>query len=349
MRRSPTRTPSTLSIATRLAGRLPAVIIEQPPESSGESAAPPSRPPAGGAPRPPPATELDPLPDDASDTRAIHLRRLLGHPATLIITGVLALIALGAVGAYAGFAPGAAAAVVVIALALIVVWLIANGQAREDFFNAYANRRGLSRIDGESAVPPLTPLLRNGDKRYAEQRFNGVLPGGMNGSLCLYTYEETTTDSDGDRQTTYVHYTIAITQLPATAPYLQELFCQRRLGFRFLDGMEDAFRKRQRVEQESAAVDKAYEIFIGANDDMNRARQVLSPTFLVWLDANSPEAYAFELCAGSLVCNVKGHKKTAAELDALCSASAAVARRLSEEAAEVSQPPPDSVPPLGPR
>jgi hypothetical protein len=106
-----------------------------------------------------------------------------------------------------------------------------------------------------------------------------------------------------------------------------------------MDGMEDAFRKRQRVEQESEAVDKAYEIFIGEQDDMNRARQVLSPSFLVWLDQNSPEAYAFELVAGSLVCNVKGHKKSSSELDKLCQASAAVARRLQEEATEVIRTP----------
>ena len=65
-----------------------------------------------------------------------------------------------------------------------------------------------------------------------------------------------------------------------------------------MDSAEDVFRKRQRVEQESEGVDKRYEIFIGEHDDMNRARQVLSPSFLVWLDAHSPEAYAFELCAG---------------------------------------------------
>ena len=130
-----------------------------------------------------------------------------------------------------------------------------------------------------------------------------------------------------------------MTQLPDTAPLISELYCQRRVGFRFMDSAEDVFRNRQRVEHESEAVDKRYEIFIGGSDDMNHALQVLSPTFLVWLDAHSPEAYAFELCAGSLVCNVKGHKKTAADLDALCEASAAVARRLAEEADEVSRPP----------
>jgi hypothetical protein len=96
------------------------------------------------------------------------------------------------------------------------------------------------------------------------------------------------------------------------------------------------FRKRQRVEQESEAVDKTYEIFIGANDEMGRARQVLSPTFLVWLEQNSDEDFAFELCAGSLVANVKGHKKAAVELDQICTASAAIARRLHEESAELA-------------
>ena len=66
--------------------------------------------------------------------------------------------------------------------------------------------------------------------------------------------------------------------------FMHELYAQRRVGFRFLDGAEDVFRKRQRVEHESEAVDKAYEIFCGADDDMNRARQVLSPQFLVWLE-----------------------------------------------------------------
>jgi hypothetical protein len=289
--------------------------------------------------------DLPPIPDDASDTRGAHLRSLLASPVTLILGGALAGLALVGVGTQVGWGPGGGAAAGVIAIALIVVWAIANSRAREDFFNAYAQGRKLTRIGGKSSLPPITPLLQKGDNRYAEQRFNGVLPGGMDGSLCLYTYEDTSTDSDGNRQTTYIHYTIAMTQLPQTAAMMQELFCQRRFGFRFMDSAEDVFRRRQRVEHESEAVDKKFEIFIGANDDMNMARQVLSPSFLVWLEGHSPEAYAFELCAGSLVCNVKGHKKTSAELDELCEASAAVARRLADEAAEIIQAPPSAPPP----
>ena len=309
-----------------------------PPETSGAASEPPPGSPQPAIPDPPDPPEPAPVPDDADDTRGVHLRRLALHPVTLIAGGVLAAVALVAIGTQVNFGIGAAAAGAVILLVAIVVWLIASSQAQQDFFRAYAEGRGLTRLDGQSNLPPITPLLSKGDRRYAEQRFDGVLPGGMDGSLCLYTYEEISRDSDGNKETTYVHYTIAMTQLPATAAFMQELYCQRRFGFRFMDSAEDVFRKRQRVEQESEAVDKSYEIFIGEHDEMNRARQILSPTFLVWLENHSPEAYAFELCAGSLVCNVKGHKKSAPELDLLCQASAAVARRMQEEAAEMIDP-----------
>ena len=256
----------------------------------------------------------------------------------MIIGGVLAVIALAIGATQAGPGIGALAAAVVVLMVLVVVFMLATGRAQDDFFTAYASGRDLTRIEGHTQLPPITPLLSKGDERYAEERLNGVLPGGLDGSLCLYTYEEETRDSEGHKETTYIHFTIAMTQLPATAPLIQELFCQRRVGFRFMDSMEDVFRKRQRVEQESEAVDRSYEIFIGARDEMNVARQILSPSFLVWLEQHSDENFAFELVAGSLVANVKGHKKSAAELDQFCEATAAVARRLSEEAAEAPAP-----------
>jgi hypothetical protein len=211
-----------------------------------------------------------PPPDDADDTRGLHLRRLVRHPLTLIATTVLAAAGLAIGTAAAGIGVGALAAVGVLLVALIVVWVIANGRARQDFFAAYAQGRGLTRVDDRSSLPPLTPLLRKGDRRYADQRFDGALPGGLEGNLCLYTYEEDYHDSDGDRQTTYVHYTLAIAELPASRALIDELYCQRRVGFRFMDSMEDVFRKRQRVEQESEAVDRSYEIFIGERDVLRR-------------------------------------------------------------------------------
>ena len=317
--------------------RLTVVADEAPDETVEQRSEPP--PGKGGSslsdlPKPP---DLPPVPDDAADTRGHHLRRLAANPLTIGLTVVLAAIALIAVGSQVGLGIGAASAAGVLVVALVVVWLLAASRAADDFFDAYSAGRGLTRIEGKSNLPPITPLLRKGESRYAEQRFNGILPGGLEGSLCLYTYEDETRDSDGNKQTNYVRFTVVITQLPATAPFVHELFCQRRSGFRFMDSMEDVFRKRQRVEHESEAVDRKFEIFTGATDEINRARQILSPTFLIWLEGHSPEAFAFELVAGSLVTNVKGHKKSASELDPLCEATAAVARRLLEEATEVSE------------
>jgi hypothetical protein len=250
------------------------------------------------------------------------------------LTWTVAIIVLLAVGTQAGFGLGAAGAGVVLVIALVIVWLIATNRAAGDFFNAYAAGRGLTRIGERSSLPPVTPLLQKGDRRYTEELFNGRLPGGVVGSLALYTYEETSTDSKGNRQTTYYHFTVAVTQLPETAPFLSELALQRRFGFRFLDSAEDVFRARQRVEVESELADKRFEIFTGKHDDMNRARQVFTPTFIVWLGEEAHEGIAFELSAGALVVNIKGHKKTAHELDAFCEGAAVIARRLLDEAIE---------------
>jgi hypothetical protein len=184
----------------------------------------------------------------------------------------------------------------------------------------------------------VTPLLCKGDERYAEKTLRGALPGGVDGTIALYTYEEESRDSDGNEQTTYYHFTLALSEIPESAAFIGDLLCQRRAGFRFLDSAEDAFRTRQRVELESIAADRRYEVFAGENEDLNRVRQVFEPTFIVWLAENAPEDFAFELGAGTLVCNVKGHLKSAADLDSLCEAASHVAARLREEATELTRP-----------
>ena len=289
--------------------------------------------PEGGLVKGAPTEDLPPV--SATATRGKRFGALAKNVWALGVTWVLAIAAL-IVGATYGenIAIGAAAAAAVLLLALLIVFLIASSQAANDFFAAYAQSRGLTRIAGRGSLPPVTPLLRRGDRRYTDEIFNGLLPGGLSGSLAHYTFEETSTDSDGDRDTTYYHYTVAVSQLPETAPFLSELALQRRAGFRFLDGAEDIFRSRQRVEVESELADKKFEIFTGKHDDMGKARQVFSPSFLVWLGEEAHKGVAFELVAGAFVANIKGHLKTAEELDAFCRDAAVIAKRLDEEACE---------------
>jgi hypothetical protein len=304
-----------------------------------------SAPPDHPASQPPPGAEPveavavgDPvtpaIPLDADDTRGAHFRTLLRNPVTLSLGSTLVIGGLVAGTLAAGIGVGLAVAVAAAILVVSVAYLIASGRAREDFFGAYASARGLTRASGRTDLPPSTPLLRKGDRRYAEQVMNGVLPGGAPGAIGLYTYEVKTTDSEGNTDTDYYRFTVVLHDVPAVASRCSDVYCQRREGFRFMDSAEDVFRRMQRLELESEALDKRYEIFFGAADDPGWMKQLFSPSFIVWLTTEAPDDFAFELSAGSLCVNVKGHHDDAAELDRLCAAAGAVAQRLAEEAAE---------------
>jgi hypothetical protein len=278
---------------------------------------------------PPPAA-----PQDDDDLRGFYFRQLLGSKVTRIIGGIL-VVAAGVGGAIAaGPIVGAGAAVVVILGVFIVCLIMASSRAASAFYQAYAASRNLSYNGGRGSLPPSCELLRKGDARYTDRSLTGALPGGPNGTLAHYTYEEETTDSDGNRQTSYYHFTVVYCELPQLAQFVQELVCHRRSGFRFMDSTEDKFRKRHRVELESEAFDKHFESFAGEHDDLNRVRQIYEPTFIVWLAEQAPKNFEWDIVGGSLMCSVKGQLDSTAELDGMCAAAGVVAKRLFDEAGE---------------
>jgi hypothetical protein len=282
----------------------------------------------------PPSSPSEAAPDDANDLRGFHFRRLLGKATTWIAIAI-AVLGAGIAGAvYLGLAVGAGAAVAVFLLALLAVFAIADSKAEDAFFETYAAQRGLS-LAGKSPLPPSTPLLRKGDDRYAERTLAGSIADGVEGVLALYTYEDETTDSEGNRQTNYYRYTVGLVPVPECAAHIPELFCQRKSGLRSLEKLEDAFRRsKQRVKLESEKLDERYEIFSGTEQDQVWLRRFFSPSFIVWLGEEAPKKFAFELVGGTLCCYVSGHKKSAADLDTIAAASATVARRLRDEALE---------------
>jgi hypothetical protein len=279
-------------------------------------------------------TTADGLPDDADDLRGLYFRALLSKPLTLVLLGIAVVAAGVAAAVFLGPAIGAAVAAGALLLGLLVVFAIADSRSEDAFFNVYGEQRGMV-VYGKSRLPQATPLLRKGDDRYAERTLEGQLGDGVKGMIALYTYEEESTDSEGHSQTDYYRYTVGLAEVPECAGFVPELYCQRKFGLRALEKLEDAFRRsKERVKLESAALDERYEIFAAGGQDPNRLRQLFSPTFVVWLSESAPEKFAFELVGGNLCCYVSGHKKKAAELDSIRAASAAVATRLREEAAE---------------
>jgi hypothetical protein len=274
------------------------------------------------------------LPDDANDLRGFHFKRLLRKPLTLILIGGFALIAGGLLGGLIGPAVGGGAFVLALLAGVVVVFAIADSQAEQAFFQSYAEQHGLE-LGGRAPLPATTPLLRKGDDRYAERTLSGVLAEGTEGVLALYTYEDETTDSEGNQQTNYYRYTLGLVPVPESVAHVPELYCQRKFGLHSLEKLEDVFRRsKERVKLESEALDDKYEIFAGKGQDESWLRQLFAPTFIVWLTDSAPKRFAFELVDGSLCCYVNGHKEKAEELDEICAATAAVAKRLRDESTE---------------
>ncbi|MET0558490.1 MAG: hypothetical protein ABW065_07440 [Solirubrobacterales bacterium] len=287
------------------------------------------------APPPAPEASATAAPDDANALRGFHFKRILRKPLTLILIGAFVLVVgIGVAAALSAPLFGLIAAAAALLVGVGIVFAIADSRAADAFFAAYARQHDLV-LGGRTSLPAATPLLRKGDDRYAERTLTGVLGGNVGGILALYTYEDETTDSEGNRQTNYYRYTLGLTEVPECAGRVPELYCQRKFGLRSLEKFEDVFRtSKERVKLESEELDKRYEIFAGKEQDAVWLRRLFSPTFIVWLTESAPEKFAFELVGGTLCCYVDGHREDAAKLDAVATATTAVATRLRDEATE---------------
>lgn len=257
-------------------------------------------------------------------------RQLVGSPPVIIGGLALAIAASlpGLSNQNIGLALLGPAAVALIGL--VVIAAIAHNRAEKAFFAAYAVQRGME-LTGKQRLPALTPMLRKGDDRYAERVLSGRLGEEVQGKVALYTYETESTDSKGNKQTSYHRFTLGLVEIPELMPLVPELICQRRSGLRMFEKVEDVFRKAQRITLESEAMADKYEIFASAGQDQVWLRRLFSPTFIVWLTEHAPDGIAFEIANGLLCLDFRGHKKSAEELDQVRETTAYIARRLRQE------------------
>jgi hypothetical protein len=223
-----------------------------------------------------------------------------------------------------------------IAIGLGVVFWLADRNAANAFWEVYARTRDL-RLGGKTQVRETTPLLREGNLSYATRTLDGQLAAGIVGTLALFTYEEETRGLNGQRETAYHDFTIAIAEVPECAPYIHELYVRQRRGQLALGEFGDGFHRGKRVVKlESEALDKRFETLVGDGQDELWTRRLFSPAFVVWLAETKPKKLSFELLDGSLVAFVPGHREDARDLDELAAAAGAIARRLLEESAQTS-------------
>jgi len=280
-----------------------------------------------------PWQESDPA--NANSLRWSEFKRLLRLPET---RGLLFGAVVG--GGILGLLINPSTAWVLPLLALVVgigvVFWIADRNAAREFWEVYARVRGFD-LGGRTRLPEATPLLREGTLSYATRTLDGQIVPGIYGTLALYTYEEETIGLNGQPETVYNDFTLVLAELPECAPYIPELYAQARRGAHPLATFGDGFRRgRRTVRLESEALDKRFEILVGARQDEVWTRRLFTPAFVVWLAEAPPKKLSVELVDGTLVAYVPGHKEDAKDLDALAAAAGAIARRLLEESAQTS-------------
>jgi hypothetical protein len=231
---------------------------------------------------------------------------------------------------------GLIAAAALFGFFLIFTGVNAYSHAEREFFRRYSNSRGLDYVEGEVPLGFSTGLFSKGRRRWSEQTMVGKLSEGREAVMGLLVYEEKTghNPQTGQETTREVRHTVACTEVPELRGKIDALIVQPRVGFRFFDSAEDALRSgRHRVEVESDALDRRYEIFVRSEADENMARQIFSPKVIDWLAAQ-PNSIGFELEGGELVLAVKGHHKSEAPLDAMWQRASELAERLAAEGRE---------------
>lgn len=227
------------------------------------------------------------------------------------------------------------------ALALVIglgtAFWIADRNAAREFWEVYARARGYG-LGGRTHLPEATPLLREGMTSYATRTLDGQIVTGIYGTLALYTYEEEVVGLNGQVETSYNDFTLAIAELPECAPFIPELYVEARRGPHPLATFGEALRRgRRQVRLESEELDKRFETFVGESQDELWTRRLFTPAFVVWLAESKPKKLSVELVDGTLVAYVPGHVEDAKGLDALAAAAGTIARRLLEESAQTSR------------
>lgn len=273
---------------------------------------------------------------DANSLRGAKFKELLGKARTWIII-VICSVALAAAGAIIGPAIAGALFVITFLTGIAVTFFVADHQAAQAFYEAYAESRGLTRWTTKS-LGGSTPLLRKGDKQRVDVLFEGELSPGIEGQLSLWNFIVESRDSKGNETEVNYPFTIVLVSLPETLQHLRDLRVQRQSGFKALEKFEDSFRRsHERVTLESEAMRDKYEIFMGKEEDAIWVRRFFSPSFIVWLTETPPEKFGFELENGYLCAYVPKHRDSAEGLDEMTAIGVEVAKRLREEATQSSK------------
>lgn len=267
------------------------------------------------------------FPESVDALRGEVFGELLRTPWVPALIGGAALAAGLAVGIAVAPLLGLAAAVCVAASGLGVAFAVAWRLASRDFFATYAREHGLEILAED--LPEVTPLLCAGTGRDTDLAMRGELAPDVVGTLAHYTYSEHIPGGGKGASGSAAIYklTVVLVDVPGMDS-IPLLLCHGRHGSQRTDPLDDALRRprRKRLELESEAADRRFEIFVDPDQDQIRLRRLFSPSLIVWLAESMPTA--FELVNGHLCCFAGGHLDSAAALDEVVAGAVELSRRL---------------------
>jgi hypothetical protein len=230
-------------------------------------------------------------------------------------------------------------AVVLGGIVLIVLWVRASGSAEDDFLTAWGRAHDLAFVESPD-LGEGTPLLREGDKRKAENGLVGRLDGHPL-VLCHYTYTVVSysTDSNGSRTRQETDHPFTVARLDGLAGSIEHLTLHPRsiIDRGWLDRADSALTSNRVVELESMELHKRYKLEVRDGVPDVAVRQVFEPSFIVW--CTDQKDVFFELENGELLVAVKHHLDEQAPLDALLAQSGAVLTRLVAASAPADRSP----------
>jgi hypothetical protein len=188
-------------------------------------------------------------------------------------------------------------------------------------FQEYAESHGLTSEPGER-LPRTTPLLASGELRSVDAVASGWLATYVEAKLALIARDQG-------------HFTVALTHVPKAKRFVPWLLCHRAEDEGLLgDAARRLIGGGDRVDLESAELDRDYRIYAASERDDVWLRELFSPTFIVFLLEKAPQGFAFEYSEGSLCVSLTGQRTVAADLDALREATIDLVARIRAEIRE---------------
>jgi hypothetical protein len=272
------------------------------------------------------------VPANTNSTRSAHFRTLSGKG---LVWGAVLAVVIFTIGAWKHSGEVMAASPVASAIVvLIILFILADRQAENEFFKRFADAHEMTH-SAHWSLYELTPLLGGGDRRKCTHWMENESAG-----IGWYTFE--VRRDNGDKPDTWESHDFTVSMVDIGeigTRRFQGIYLRRKRGiFERMDSDSNWLSKHhlKKVELESAAFGDRYELWAEQDQDDLALRQLFAPTFQVWLTEHPLEP-GFELRAGTLVVFIPGHCGEAGKLDFLLMAATEISKRIRLELTEAAQ------------